>query len=364
MVDKARGYSINYLYVAIAYSGEIILIITSLIGAWLFAKIYGHNNTNTMAMMMLAPLSYAVVEMCRVPLAICCRIQRNMVLKAVMVVGVVFAAGVTVKSLTQLGEQMFHPRLIDVVNADEAMRVAQREQETFDKKLAEADDVVEQHTKALNAIDQRSMGFVAEMGKVQPPKCFPIRNTDRQGRVRTSLRCTNDLRGPIIEQNLKVTNSEREAVQQKLDDARRERASLDRKAVDQRVSDATKAHREAVLNSQLHSFTAMIYGKNPTEVADSEIHTFLRYFVFFPAVFASLASTLLALGSVTIIKTPKPRGVSADEPPVPLSDQAGQYVLGGLAEHIIRETTQAVHKSARAEVADAAARATASVKIA
>jgi hypothetical protein len=45
------------------------------------------------------------------------------------------------------------------------------------------------------------------------------------------------------------------------------------------------------------------------------------------------------------------------DPPVALTGQAGAYVLGPLAEHIIRQTTESVHKSAQAEVAEAAARA-------
>lgn len=301
--DRMRGYSINYTYVAIAYAGEIILIVASLVGAWLFAQMYGHGVSTTMTMMMLAPISYAVVEMCRVPLAMACRTQKNFLIKSVLALGVVFAAGVTVKSLSQLGEQMFHPRLIDVVNATEALKLAEREQSTFDKKLRDADELVERRGKELNAVDQRAMGFVAEMSRIEAPKCLPVSGTDRNGRIYRSVRCSaSDLRGPIIEANLKTTTEERDAARKLLDEATAQRSTLKRDIVDLRVSDAKKAHREAVLNSQLHSFTAMVYGKEPTEVGDGEVHTFLRYFVFFPAIFASLASTLLALGAVNRIK--------------------------------------------------------------
>jgi len=39
----------------------------------------------------------------------------------------------------------------------------------------------------------------------------------------------------------------------------------------------------------------MVFGKDPTEVTDAEIHWFLRFFVFVPAIMISIASTLLAV---------------------------------------------------------------------
>ncbi len=36
--DLRRGYSINRIYVAIAYLGEIVIIMASLLGAWIFAQ--------------------------------------------------------------------------------------------------------------------------------------------------------------------------------------------------------------------------------------------------------------------------------------------------------------------------------------
>lgn len=348
--DLARGYSINWLYVAIAYLGECILIATSLAGAWIFAGKYGDGSTETFVMMMLAPVSYAVVEMCRVPLALAFRIQRNILLKGVLFVGIVCAAGVTVKSLSQLGEQMFHPRLIAAVNAGEALQAAEREQRTFDQKLKDADALVAQRAAQLAAIDERARGLVAEMSGIRSPACVPVSGTDRNGRTYRTARCPPaDPRGPIIEENLKRTTEERAPAQLLLDEATAARRTLDRSAVDSRVSEARTAHRDAVRDSQLHSFTAMTFRKNPSDVTDAEIHAFLFVFVFFPAIFASLAATLLALGAVTRIKQPAP--------PIALSDQAGAYVLGPLAEHIIRQTTESVHRSAQGEVAEAAARA-------
>ena len=63
------------------------------------------------------------------------------------------------------------------------------------------------------------------------------------------------------------------------------------------VTAKANAHQKAVADSQLHSFTAMVFGVDPREVTDAQVHWFLRLFVFFPAIFVSLASSLLAISA-------------------------------------------------------------------
>src|SRR4028119_1728033 len=61
--DVERGYSINRKYVGLAFLAEGLVIITSLIGAYLFAVQYGTGSKHDFWMMMLAPASHAVIEM-------------------------------------------------------------------------------------------------------------------------------------------------------------------------------------------------------------------------------------------------------------------------------------------------------------
>ena len=195
--DLRRGYSINRAYVAIAYLGEIVIIVASLLGAWIFARKYGDGTQATLIMMMLAPASYAVVEMCRVPMAIAFRTQRNLLIKGMLFIGICCAAGVTVKSLSQLGEQMFHPRLIEAVKADEALKAAERDRAAFERRLADADDRVKQRSGALSAIDDRARALAAEMGGIRSPACVQTSWTDRSGRMQRGARCPpDDPRGP------------------------------------------------------------------------------------------------------------------------------------------------------------------------
>ncbi len=54
--------------------------------------------------------------------------------------------------------------------------------------------------------------------------------------------------------------ADRGAVTKLLEEARRARAELDRGAAERKVADAEQAYRNSVNRSQLHSFTAMVYG--------------------------------------------------------------------------------------------------------
>ena len=114
--DQQRGYSIIYKQVVLAFSIEIIVVITSLIGAWLMASKYGRTSTDQL-LMMLAPVAYAMIELSRVPLALATRTQRSLLMKFVALLAVLCAAGVTIKSMSMLGEIMFRPRLEAVSEA-------------------------------------------------------------------------------------------------------------------------------------------------------------------------------------------------------------------------------------------------------
>ena len=108
--DLRRGYRINYKQVVLAFGIETVVVATSLLGALFFAQEYA-RTTSQYYMMLLAPIAYAMVEFSRVPLAISVRTQMSHVMRALALLAVLCAAGVTVKSVSQLGELMFRPRL-------------------------------------------------------------------------------------------------------------------------------------------------------------------------------------------------------------------------------------------------------------
>ena len=59
-----------------------MVIGASLWGAWLFAGVYSDGDDKAFYFMLLAPLVYAAVELCRVPLGILARTQRSYFIRA------------------------------------------------------------------------------------------------------------------------------------------------------------------------------------------------------------------------------------------------------------------------------------------
>jgi hypothetical protein len=338
--DERRGYSINLKRLSLAFLAEIVVVVASLVGAWLFAHKYGKNDSETILMMMLAPLGYAVIELSRVPLALSIRTQRSYVVKVMAIIGVIAAAGVTVKSMSQLGEIMFRPRLVDVVRANAAVAEAKDQRANIDSKIAAADKIVAEQEEARKGAEKRAMDATVQLSSLPAQKTYRVNGRDKRGRPYTTTRVITDPRTAAIAQTLKEANANVDEVTAKLDAARAERAKLDRGVADRAVIAAEAAHKEAVLNSQLHSFTAMVFAKKPTQVTDAEIHEFLRVFVFLPAIFVSLASTLLALTSVEKIK-------KASEGPVAMPAEGAQYVLGPYAQQIYTDAVQVAEKAAQ-----------------
>ena len=337
--NATQGYRIDYKYLGMAYGIEAAVVTTSLLSAWFFAKIYGHNDSTTMAMMMLAPIAYAGIEIARVPLALALRTQPSFFWKLVFAIMVLCAVAVSVKSLSQLGEVMFRPRLIDVTRATAALKDAQSAQAAFAGRARDADAVVAQRTAELGDAEGRLKAVNTELGALPADKCARVWHTNSLGRRFSSQECHTDGRQKVMSVNLADAERTRAAASAKLDDARKVRDALDATAVSKQVAAMELARRDAVLNSQLHSFTGMFFGKDPTEVTEAELHSFLRLFVFFPAIFASLAATALALASVTPLREP-PEPIEVDD--MSLVEALMQPLTRSLDEHAAKAASAAV----------------------
>jgi hypothetical protein len=129
----------------------------------------------------------------------------------------------------------------------------------------------------------------------------------------------------------------RDVLKASLDEAVLIRSRLNRTKVDGEVTYAANAYREAILLSQLHSFTGMVFGRSTTEVTDQEIHQFLRIFVFLPAIFVAFASTLIAFTSVHKV----------DPDLIPFDPEGTEYLLKPIYESVVGEAVQAAERAAR-----------------
>ena len=298
-----RGYRIKWGYVAIAYLVEFMVIGASLWGAWLFAGVYSDGDSQAFYFMLLAPLVYAAVELCRVPLGILARTQRSYFIRALAIVGIIFAAGVTTKSVSQLGEMMFHPRLMDAAKAKTALKDAQADRGTIDNRIAAADARVAQYTSELDQIEKRAAENSSQLAGLPAQRCERVYGTNSRGQRYSNMKCVTDPRTATLNASVAKAGADRGAVTKMLEEARKARSELDRGAAERKVADAEQAYRNSVNRSQLHSFTAMVYGVDPIDVSEAQVHAFLRIFVFVPALCAAFASTILALCAVSVRKT-------------------------------------------------------------
>ena len=200
--NASQGYRIDYKYLGMAYGIEAAVVATSLLSAWFFAKIYGHNDFDTMAMMMLAPIAYAGIEIARVPLALALRTQPSFFWKLVFAIMVLCAVAVSVKSLSQLGEVMFRPRLIDVTRTTAALKDAQSAEAAFAGKVHDADAVVTQRTAELSDAQARLKAVNSELGALPADKCARVWHLNSLGRRFSSQECHADGRQKVMSVNL------------------------------------------------------------------------------------------------------------------------------------------------------------------
>ncbi len=301
--DVEKGYRIKWGYVGIAYLVEFMVIGASLWGAWLFAGVYSDGDSKAFYFMLLAPLVYAAVELCRVPLGILARTQRSYVIRMLAVIGIIFAAGVTTKSVSQLGEMMFHPRLMDAAKAKTALKDAQADRGTIDNRISAADARVAQYTTELDQIEKRAAENASQLAGLPPQRCERVYGTNSRGQRYSNMKCVTDPRTATLNASVAKAGTDRGGVTKLLEEARKARGELDRGAAERKVADAEQTYRNAVNRSQLHSFTAMVYGVDPIDVSEAQVHAFLRIFVFVPALCAAFASTILALCAVSVRST-------------------------------------------------------------
>ena len=323
-----KGYRIKWGYVAIAYLVEFMVIGASLWGAWLFASVYSDGDNHAFYFMLLAPLVYAAVELCRVPLGILARTQRSYFIRALAIVGIIFAAGVTTKSVSQLGEMMFHPRLIEASKTKTALKDAQADRSTIDNRISAADARVAQYTTELDQIEKRAADNAAQLSALPAQRCEKVFGTNSRGVRYQNLKCVTDPRTATLSAGVAKASADRGVLTKDLEEARKARAQLDRGAAERKVADAEQAYRNAVNRSQLHSFTAMVYGVDPIDVSEQQVHAFLRIFVFLPALCAAFASTILALCAVSVRKT----FMDEDDLGAAVNPEATPYMLESITE--------------------------------
>jgi hypothetical protein len=105
-------------------------------------NLFGIFNSHSLdwRMAMAGGVAIAFAEMLRLPLAQASRIQRSHAMRALAIAAVLMMAFVTTKTMAQVMQQTYAPRLHQVQQATRALKEAEDGLETIGFKRAPADD--------------------------------------------------------------------------------------------------------------------------------------------------------------------------------------------------------------------------------
>ena len=136
--DSKRGWRINKKALVVAYVVEAAIIGSSLAAGIQFANRYADDAPTSVAVAQLggwhlpltghseawwiaviATVAFCVAEAVRLPLVHGFRTARSWMMRGFLLLGILMACGITVKSMSQVAEQMFHPRLREVQKASD-----------------------------------------------------------------------------------------------------------------------------------------------------------------------------------------------------------------------------------------------------
>jgi hypothetical protein len=211
-----------------------------------------------------------------------------------------FSAVITVKSASQIGEQMYRGRLHDVRMAKIEVSKAEATDQSLEAQIASSADDMAAMRAQLKATHTSVDDARAKLVQIPPPSCSPLVWYDREGRVHRDRRCIADPRTPALTHALKDAEDRLTPAGEKAQSVTRGWSDLieQRPAAKAAVADAQARLDRAVMESQIHSFAGMLFRKGPNEVTDAEIYTFLLIFVFAPAVVISLVGFMLTCAAV------------------------------------------------------------------
>jgi hypothetical protein len=286
-----------------------------------------------------------MVELARVPLAIAVRIQKSWNIQFAALVGVACAVVVTSASLYQIGNLTFNPRLEAVHEKQQQIDAIQDRQNTAIAQRKEAQDQLDQQNSAYSVLSDRYKSLATQLN-AQPGQTCSIVSTPgpdgSPGATKQTCRenpALKQLRAEIDATKAKLNESDALVKQ-----AQASVSKLDSHSIDSELSSAQKEYRDAVFQSPLHSYTAMLFNKDPKDVSEGEVKTLEWYLILIPSIAAALSSTLIAMTAVHRIKPPEV------EPPTTMPDEAATYLFGPLVTAIKKAAKDAIAEAMSGEM--------------
>jgi hypothetical protein len=334
--DLARGYSINVKQVVLAFAVEFVIIGLILVSRYLFAAGNVNASESKVFLMLTFPIALAMVELARVPLALAVRVQKSWTMKLVAVLGVMGAVVVTSFNLSYIGHATFDPRL-DEANEKNSVRLAleARKQSLLDR-IKDSENSLQRNRSDLEGVDSRDNLLSSQITTAkQGQNCKTIIN--ETGAKTTNCQTTNPALVALGKQ-LSVVKQEREKVTTAVQQAEAELKKTQNELgpLDEQIGKARTEYNDILNHSELHSFTAMLFGKSPKDVSEGQVKTLEWYLILIPSIAAALSSTLIAMTAVHRLTPPTPAGGIA------MPDDALTYLFGPLISAIRTEARDTV----------------------
>ncbi len=283
--DVARGYSINIKQVVLAFAVEFVIIGLILTGQFVYAAQLPNISHFVIVQTLLFPIALAMVELARVPLAIAVRIQKSWNIQLAALVGVACAVVVTSASLYQIGNLTFNPRLEDVHEKQEHIDSIQDRKNGFVALKKQAKEQLDQRNSEYGVLSDRYKSLVAQLNAQPNLTCSTITTPGTDGAAGATKQVCREnpalkpFRAEIDATKVKLNEAEAAVKQGQLG-----LAQFDSRSLDDELSNAQKEYRDAVFRSPLHSYTAMLFNKDPKDVSDGEVKTLEWYLILIPSI--------------------------------------------------------------------------------
>jgi hypothetical protein len=320
---------------------EFVIIGLILTGQFVYAVQLPNISHFIIVQTLLFPIALAMVELARVPLAIAVRIQKSWNIQFAALLGVACAVVVTSASLYQIGNLTFNPRLEAVHERQEHIDAIQDRKNAIIAQRKETQEQLEQRNSEYSNLSDRYKSLVTQLNAQPNLNCLAIPTPPgpdgSPGLPKQSCRenpALKPLRAEIDATKIKLNESETLVKQ-----AQASVATYDTRSIDNELSSAQKEYRDAVFQSPLHSYTAMIFNKDPKDVSEGEVKTLEWYLILIPSIAAALSSTLIAMTAVHRIRRPK------SSAPTTVPDEAVAFLFGPLLAEIKKTAEDAVNRA-------------------
>jgi hypothetical protein len=262
-------------------------------------------------MAMAGGVAIALAEMLRLPLAQASRIQRSFVMRALAISAVLMMAFVTTKTMAQVMQQTYSPRLHQVQQATRELKNAEASLETVNNNVTANNELqrLEQDVRGSQKLINDLSTLIEKQGQAPRPVCSPVYRKNRKGvTYKAGVTCsTPKWVGQQFADQLDAAKRDLETKIAKRDQLARDVASQAEAAHDRKVAADQRrdAWRAAVNDSVVHGLTAMFYGVDPLDLSEGQVNAFLRLFILVPSVMVALASSILVMLAYNRIRRPR-----------------------------------------------------------